>query len=85
MRSVLQLVRVWVAEVKRDQRTCGPTLGDRPSFGWRAGDAGELIAVPEQQKAIEHMRALRAEGAAPRTIADRITADGVPISFAGVK
>jgi len=74
-----------VAEVKRDQRTRGRYLGGKPPFGWRAGDAGELIAVPEQLQALERMRALRAEGAPLRAIADKITADGVPVSFAGVK
>jgi putative DNA-invertase from lambdoid prophage Rac len=74
-----------VAEVKRDQRMRGRYLGGKPPFGWRAGDAGELIAVPEQQKAIEAMRAMRAKGTPLRAIADKITGDGVRISFAGVK
>jgi putative DNA-invertase from lambdoid prophage Rac len=74
-----------VAEVKRDQRTRGRYLGGKPPFGWRIGDTGDLVVVPEQQEALKRMRVLRAEGAPLRTIADKITADGVPISFAGVK
>jgi putative DNA-invertase from lambdoid prophage Rac len=74
-----------VSDVKRDQRTRGRYLGGKPPFGWRVGDDGELIAIPEQQAALKRMRALRAEGAPLRAIADKITAGGVPISFAGVK
>jgi hypothetical protein len=73
-----------VAEVKRDQRTRGRYLGGKPPSGWRAGDVGELNVVPEQHKAIEEMRALRAKGTPLRAIADKITRDGVRISFAGV-
>lgn len=74
-----------VAEVKRDQRTRGRYLGGKPPFGWRAGDAGELIAVPEQQRAIERMHALKVSGATLRAIAQQISGDGVLISFAGVR
>jgi DNA invertase Pin-like site-specific DNA recombinase len=74
-----------VAEVKRDQRTRNRYLGGKPPFGWRVGNAGALVADPEQQAALARMRALRAEGTPLRKIAEEITADGVPISFAGVK
>lgn len=74
-----------VAEVKRDQRTRGRYLGGKPPFGWRVGDAGELVAIPEQQRALEKMRKLRAKGAALRTIAAEMQAQGVQISHGGVK
>src|SRR5664279_531248 len=74
-----------ITEVKRDQRTRNRYLGGVPPFGWRKGDAGELVAVPEQQTAIERMRSMRANGSALRVIAERIAADGFKISHVGVK
>lgn len=74
-----------ITEVKRDQRTRGRYLGGVPPFGWRVGDGGELVAVPEQQKALGRMRTMRDGGAALRAIAEKITADGVKISHVGVK
>jgi putative DNA-invertase from lambdoid prophage Rac len=71
-----------ITEVKRDQRTRNRYLGGVPPFGWRKGAAGELVAVPEQQAAIERMRA---NGTALRVIAEQIAADGVKISHVGVK
>ena len=41
-----------IAEVKRDQRKRGRYLGGRAPFGWRVGDDGELLPIPEQQAAI---------------------------------
>jgi DNA invertase Pin-like site-specific DNA recombinase len=74
-----------ITEVKRDQRTRGRYLGGVPPFGWRVGDGGELVAVAEQQQALARMRVMRSAGAALRTIAEQITADGVQISHMGVK
>lgn len=74
-----------VAEVKRDQRTRGRYLGGKPPFGWRVGDTGELVAIPEQQQALQRMRKLRAKGTALRTIAAEMQAQGVQISHGGVK
>ena len=74
-----------IAEVKRDQRQRGRYLGGTPPFGWCVGAAGELVPVPEQQTAIKRMRRLKDHGLALRTIADKMTAAGVPISHVGVK
>jgi DNA invertase Pin-like site-specific DNA recombinase len=74
-----------ITEVKRDQRQRGRYLGGTPPFGWRVGEAGELVPVPEQQRALKRMRTLRAKGLALRTIADEMTAAGVQISHMGVK
>jgi len=74
-----------ITEVKRDQRTRGRYLGGVPPFGWRVGETGELVAVPEQQAALARMRVMRAEGAPLRAIAEQITATGVKISHMGVK
>jgi putative DNA-invertase from lambdoid prophage Rac len=74
-----------IAEVKRDQRTRGRYLGGTPPFGWRVGDDGGLVAVPEQQKALDRMRALRAEGLSLHKIAVAIREEGLAISHMGVK
>jgi putative DNA-invertase from lambdoid prophage Rac len=74
-----------ITEVKADQRRRGRYLGGTVPFGWRLGEGSELVAVPEQQKAIETMRQLRAKGLPLRAIADKVTAAGTPISHQGVK
>jgi putative DNA-invertase from lambdoid prophage Rac len=74
-----------VAEVKRDQRGRGRYLGGKPPFGWQVGEGGELVVDPAQQAAIQRMRAMRAEGTPFRAIADTLTAEGVQVSFRGVK
>ena len=73
-----------IAAVRRDQRACGRYLGGIPPFGWRVGDAGELVAVPEQQEALTRMRRLRANGTTLRAIAAQMRANGFQISHTGV-
>jgi putative DNA-invertase from lambdoid prophage Rac len=74
-----------IAEVKRDQRTRGRFLGGSAPFGWRVGDAGELVAIPEQQKAIAKMVRLRKAGQSLRSIADTLKAQGHEISHVTVR
>ena len=52
-----------ITEVKADQRKRGRFLGGTAPFGYRKGDTGELVPVPEQQRAIRKMQRLRAKGA----------------------
>jgi putative DNA-invertase from lambdoid prophage Rac len=73
-----------ISEVKRDQRKRGRFLGGAAPFGWRVGDAGELVEVPEQQKAIEKMVKLRASGQSLRAIAATMQAAGHEISHVTV-
>ncbi len=74
-----------IAEVKRDQRQRGRYLGGAVPWGYRIGDAGELVPIPEKQAAIRRMRKLREQGFALRAIAEKMKASGVSISHAGVK
>jgi putative DNA-invertase from lambdoid prophage Rac len=74
-----------VAAVRRGQRARGRYLGGIPPFGWRVGDAGDLVAVPEQQEALTRMRRLRANGTTLRVIAAQMRANGFQISHTGVK
>ena len=50
----------------------------------RLGEDGGLVPIPEQQKAIETMKRLRASGLALREISDKLKAAGMPISHMGV-
>jgi putative DNA-invertase from lambdoid prophage Rac len=82
---VVAAERERIAAVKRGQRARGRYLGGIPPFGWRVGDAGELVAVPEQQEALTRMRRLRANGTTLRAIAEQMRADGIHTSHTGVK
>jgi len=73
-----------ITEVKADQRKRGRYLGGTVPFGYRQGEDGALIEIPEQQAAIEKMRRMRAKGVALRVIAEKMTAAGTPISHMGV-
>jgi putative DNA-invertase from lambdoid prophage Rac len=53
-------------------------------FGFRRGDAGELVEIVAEQEAIREMVALRAQGKALRAIAEAIQANGHRLSHEGV-
>jgi DNA invertase Pin-like site-specific DNA recombinase len=78
-------IRERVAEVKKDQRQRGRYLGGIIPFGWRVGDNGELVEVPEQQAAIEQIWALRTSGASLRAIAGEMQAQGHTLSHEAVR
>jgi hypothetical protein len=58
-------------QVKADQKARGRYLGGKIPFGFRRGDAGELVPHEAEQEAIREIVALRAQGRALRTIAAR--------------
>jgi putative DNA-invertase from lambdoid prophage Rac len=74
-----------IRATKEGMKARGQYLGGTAPFGWRVGKQRELIVVPEQQRAIETMRQLRAQGMPLRAIADQLTEAGMPISHQGVK
>jgi DNA invertase Pin-like site-specific DNA recombinase len=74
-----------ITEVKRDQRQHGRYLGGAVPWGYRVGEAGELVPIPEQQAALKRMQKLRDQGLALRTTADRMNAAGVSFSHVSVK
>jgi DNA invertase Pin-like site-specific DNA recombinase len=74
-----------ITEVKTDQRKRGRYLGGKVPWGYRVGDMGELVPIPEQQAALKRMRKLRDQGLTLRAIAEQMRAAGVSISHAGVK
>jgi DNA invertase Pin-like site-specific DNA recombinase len=74
-----------IAEVKRDQKQRGRYLGGKTPWGYEVGKDGALEPVPEQQKALVRMKALRAKGFSLRAIRDRMRQGGVAISHAGVR
>jgi DNA invertase Pin-like site-specific DNA recombinase len=75
-------IRERVLDVKSDQRKRKRFLGGTVPFGWRVGEDGGLVEVPEQQATIREVLALRQEGLSLRAIADKI---GGKISHVTVK
>src|SRR4051812_1708222 len=61
-------IRERISDVKADQKARNRYLGGREPFGWRVGDDGALIEIPEQQAAIQRMVEMRETGAPYRTI-----------------
>jgi len=78
-------IRERIRDVKADQRQRQRYLGGKVPFGWKVGDDGELVEVPEQQAAIKRARKLRAKGLSLRAIAADLGKKGMRISHEGVK
>jgi DNA invertase Pin-like site-specific DNA recombinase len=74
-----------ITDVKRDQKRRGRYLGGKAPFGFSVGEDGGLVPIPEQQRAIQRMRELRAQGKSLMAIAEILRAEGTPISHMGVK
>jgi hypothetical protein len=71
-------------DVKRDQRQRGRFLGGTVPFGYAIGDEGELVEVPEQQRAIKRMKQLRARKLSLRKIQAKLAEQGVNIAVATI-
>jgi DNA invertase Pin-like site-specific DNA recombinase len=78
-------IRERIREVKADQRKRQRYLGGIVPCGWRIGEDGALIEVPDQQRAIQRIIELRRNGLSLRAISASIAADGVQLSHEGVK
>ncbi len=78
-------IRERIRYVKADQRKRQRYLGGIVPFGWRIGENGALIEVPEQQRAIQRIFELRRNGLSLRAISAVIAAEGVRLSHEGVK
>jgi putative DNA-invertase from lambdoid prophage Rac len=78
-------IRERIRDVKADQRKRQRYLGGIVPFGWRIGEDGALVEVPEQQGAIQRIVELRRKGLSLRAISASIAADGVKLSHEGVK
>jgi DNA invertase Pin-like site-specific DNA recombinase len=68
-------IRERVTQVKRDQRGRGRYLGGKVPFGFKVGQDGALVPVPEQQAAIRRAGELRTSGAPLRTIQAALAAE----------
>jgi putative DNA-invertase from lambdoid prophage Rac len=71
--------------VKADQRKRQRYLGGIVPFGWRIGEDGALVEVPEQQRAIQRIIELRRAGLSLRSISTAIRKEGIRLSHEGVK
>jgi putative DNA-invertase from lambdoid prophage Rac len=78
-------IRERIRDVKADQRKRQRYLGGIVPFGWRIGEDGALVEVPDQQHAIRRIVELRREGLSLRAISASIAKDGVKLSHEGVK
>jgi DNA invertase Pin-like site-specific DNA recombinase len=65
-------IRERVLGTKADQKKRGRFLGGTAPFGWRVGEDGALVEVPERQATIQQIPALRSEGLSLRAIATRV-------------
>jgi DNA invertase Pin-like site-specific DNA recombinase len=74
-----------IRATKRAQKARGEHLGGRAPFGYRVGDCGKLVPVPEQQQALQRMRALRTEGLTLRAIQARVAEGGIQLSHVSIK
>jgi putative DNA-invertase from lambdoid prophage Rac len=78
-------IRERIATVKADQKARKRYLGGKVPFGYRVGDAGELVEDERQQEAIREMKRLREQlGLSLRDIAADIQGRGFSISHEGV-
>jgi putative DNA-invertase from lambdoid prophage Rac len=78
-------IRERIRDVKADQRKRQRYLGGIVPFGWRIGEDGALVEVPDQQRAIQRIVELRREGLSLRAISASMAEDGVKLSHEGVK
>ena len=78
-------IRERIRDVKTDQRKRQRYLGGIVPFGWRIGERGALVELPEQQRAIQRIIELRQNGLSLRAISALIAAEGVKLSHEGVK
>jgi putative DNA-invertase from lambdoid prophage Rac len=78
-------IRERIRDVKADQRKRQRYLGGIVPFGWRIGEDGALVEVPEQQRAIQRIIELRRAGLSLRSISTAIRKEGIRLSHEGVK
>src|SRR5271157_887667 len=77
-------IRERIGQVKADQKARGRYLGGKVPFGFRRGDAGELVPHEAEQEAIREIFALRAQGKPLRAIAEAVAEKGHRLSHEGV-
>ena len=73
-------IRERIIDVKRDQRQRGRYLGGAVPFGYRVGDDGELVEVPEQQAAIRRAVELCGASKSLRAITEAMQGEGFEVS-----
>ena len=78
-------IRERISQVKADQKARGRFLGGSVQFGYRLGDAGELVPHELEQEAIREIVALKAQGRSLRAIAGEMQAKGFRISHVAVQ
>ena len=77
-------IRERISTVKADQKVRGRYLGGKVPFGFAVGNSGALLQIPEQQAAIRHAKALRADDHSLRDIQAKLKRNGMPLSLAAL-
>lgn len=70
-------IRERISDVKSDQKKRGRYLGGTVPFGFVVNDDGALVEVEAEQRAIETMKALHAQGKSLRAISEALKPDFV--------
>lgn len=70
------LIRARTRAAMQAKRKAGERTGELP-FGWTLGEDGRLEAVPQEQKVLSDIEALRADGMTYRAIAQLLTDAGI--------
>lgn len=78
-------IRERIRDVKSDQKKRNRFLGGTLPFGFVRTKDGSLREHKQEQQAIRRMVRMQKSGKPLRAIADKMTAEGFPVSHAGVK
>jgi DNA invertase Pin-like site-specific DNA recombinase len=73
-----------IRATKRAQKARGEYLGGKPPFGFGYNNDRKLVPVPAQQRELQRIRQLAAEGLSPRKISADLASRGVKLSHVTV-
>jgi DNA invertase Pin-like site-specific DNA recombinase len=74
-----------IRATKRGQKARGEYLGGPPPFGWTYDAEHKLVPLPDEERALKRIQALRREGLSLRKISAMLAETGVKISHLSVK
>jgi DNA invertase Pin-like site-specific DNA recombinase len=78
-------IRERIRATKVRQRQLGQYSGGARQFGWTVGADRQLVAVPEEQRALQRIAELHAQGLSPRKIAAHLKDCGLPVSHVTIR
>ena len=78
-------IRERIKATKVRQRQMGQYSGGHRQFGWTVDASRQLVAVPEEQRAIQRITELHAQGVSPYKIAADLKEGGTPVSHVTIR